>query len=391
MNLNKEMWNWVRLGEVFQIERGGSPRPIDDYFTNQPDGLNWIKIGDATETTKYIYATKQKIKPEGARHSRMVYPGDFILSNSMSFGRPYIMQTTGCIHDGWLLLRDLTNKINKDYLYYTLGSDLVNRQFLSFAAGTTVKNLNIEVVKKVEIPLPPPEEQEKIATLFKSVEKVVEQWDTQTKILKELRESLIKDLTREKPTFGNLLEDCKLTVCKIGDIAIEINDRIENPSKSGLNIFIGLEDFGTGELFIQRHSSTEKLVSTMKLCKEGDVLFARRNAYLRRASSTLWDAVCSGDVIVMRVKGNLIRPEFMTVLMNTPDFWNFAISNAAGTMSKRVKWRDLANYTFELPDISIQDKILVVINKIENQLILLRFQAEKLHELKQNILNEILD
>ena len=92
-------WIYVSLGDLFLIERGGSPRPIEDYITDDKNGLNWIKIGDTKGITKYIYHTKEKIKPEGLHKTRMVYEDDFILSNSMSFGRPYIMKTEGCIHD----------------------------------------------------------------------------------------------------------------------------------------------------------------------------------------------------------------------------------------------------------------------------------------------------
>jgi type I restriction enzyme, S subunit len=91
-------WQTKTLGEICEIARGGSPRPIEKFLTGRPDGINWIKIGDATASSKYIYQTEEKITPEGVKRSRLVKPGDFLLSNSMSFGRPYIMRTTGCIH-----------------------------------------------------------------------------------------------------------------------------------------------------------------------------------------------------------------------------------------------------------------------------------------------------
>jgi type I restriction enzyme S subunit len=149
----KDRWQTKKLGEICEIERGGSPRPIQNFITTDPTGINWIKIGDATASGKYIYKTEEKIKPDGVKRSRMVYEGDFILSNSMSFGRPYIMKTTGCIHDGWLVLRQ--PKIDQDYLYHVLGSDLLFSQFDRLAAGSTVRNLNIGLAKTVEIPYPP--------------------------------------------------------------------------------------------------------------------------------------------------------------------------------------------------------------------------------------------
>lgn len=85
-----DSWEWVRLGTVLEIARGGSPRPIQQYLTTEPDGVNWIKIGDTDKGGKYIYKTKEKILHEGVSKSRMVHCGDFLLTNSMSFGRPYL-------------------------------------------------------------------------------------------------------------------------------------------------------------------------------------------------------------------------------------------------------------------------------------------------------------
>ncbi|MBL0247664.1 MAG: restriction endonuclease subunit S [Sphingobacteriales bacterium] len=97
-----------------------------------------------------------------------------------------------------------------------------------------------------------------------------------------------------------------------------------------------------------------------------------------------------GDVIVMRANEKFILPKFLILIMNTDEFWEFAISNAAGTMSKRVKWRDLATYTLELPDLKIQSKILEVFNQIETTLSQLIQQKTTLKLLKQKLLNEIL-
>jgi type I restriction enzyme S subunit len=159
-------WPQVKLESIFDIARGGSPRPIDDYITDADDGLNWISIKDASNSNKYIETTKLKIKPEGLSKTRQVKPGDFLLTNSMSFGRPYIMKTTGCIHDGWLVLSGDPEKVDSDYFYHLLGSDLLKRRFSALAAGAVVKNLNIDLVKGVEIPLPPLLEQKRIAAIL---------------------------------------------------------------------------------------------------------------------------------------------------------------------------------------------------------------------------------
>ncbi|ERS01133.1 hypothetical protein Q674_14200 [Acinetobacter sp. COS3] len=159
-------WEQVKLGDIFEIARGGSPRPIDQYITDDPNGLNWISIKDASNSSKYIYKTEKKIEPEGLHKTRLVHPNDFLLTNSMSFGRPYIMKTTGCIHDGWLVLSADKTKVDTDYFYHLLGSDFMYRKFTGLAAGAVVKNLNTELVKSVSVPLPPLAEQRRIASIL---------------------------------------------------------------------------------------------------------------------------------------------------------------------------------------------------------------------------------
>jgi len=154
-------WADLALGEICEIERGSSPRPIKNFFTTQDDGVNWIKIGDATDGEKYIYSTKQKITPEGAKQSRFVKEGDFLLTNSMSFGKSYVMKTTGYIHDGWFVLR-LKKSINQDYLYYLLSSRLVRSQFNALASGAIVLNINSDLVKRAVLPIPPLDEQKRL-------------------------------------------------------------------------------------------------------------------------------------------------------------------------------------------------------------------------------------
>ncbi len=113
-----------------------------------------------------IYKTEKKIKPEGLHKTRLVHPDDFLLTNSMSFGRPYIMKTTGCIHDGWLVLSADKSKVHTDYFYHLLGSDFMYRKFTGLAAGAVVKNLNTDLVKSVTVPLPPINEQRRISSIL---------------------------------------------------------------------------------------------------------------------------------------------------------------------------------------------------------------------------------
>ena len=155
-------WGWIRLGSLVEIARGGSPRPIQDFLTTDENGINWIKIGDTDKGGKYIYSTREKIKPEGMKKSRYVHSGDFLLTNSMSFGRPYILQTNGCIHDGWLVLSDRFKCFTVDFLYYLLSSPFAYYQFCDTVSGAVVKNLNSDKVANSLFPILPIPEQQRI-------------------------------------------------------------------------------------------------------------------------------------------------------------------------------------------------------------------------------------
>ena len=166
-------WEQRKFSDLVQIERGGSPRPIDDFITDSPDGLNWVKIGDAPAQGNYITKTAEKIKPEGLSKTREVHPGDLILSNSMSFGKPYIMGIDGCIHDGWLLIRNTYKAFDLTFLCHLLGTPQMIILYKSLAAGSTVNNLNKELVGNTVVTIPTIKEQRVLGQYLETLDNLI--------------------------------------------------------------------------------------------------------------------------------------------------------------------------------------------------------------------------
>lgn len=187
-------WEEKNINDFVKIKRGASPRPIESYLTNSSNGINWIKIGDAPRYGKYIETTEERITQIGANHSVMVYPDDFILSNSMSFGRPYILKIEGCIHDGWLRLYDFQKDADKDYLFYLLSSQNVQSQYREAAAGSGVQNLNKEVVKNVRVTLPSVPEQQSITSILTAMDEEIESLEVEKEKMMQIREGAMDDL-----------------------------------------------------------------------------------------------------------------------------------------------------------------------------------------------------
>ena len=156
----------VELGCIATIVRGASPRPISKFVTDSEDGIPWIKIGDVEKDSKYVTKTKEKITRAGSVKSRFVHKGDFIMSNSMSFGRPYILEIDGCIHDGWLALSDFESVCEADYLYHYLLTDDMQHTMRQNASNGTVQNLNADIVRKLVITLPPFSDQSRIVSIL---------------------------------------------------------------------------------------------------------------------------------------------------------------------------------------------------------------------------------
>ena len=186
------------MGDLLEIARGGSPRPIKEFLTTAADGVNWIKIGDTEKGGKYINSTKEKIKPTGVSKSRFVHKGDFLLTNSMSFGRPYILNVDGCIHDGWLVFSDTFCVFHKEFLYYVLSSPFAFMQFIGKVSGAVVKNLNSEKVADSIFPLPPFAEQKRIVKEIERFEPLLVEYDRleqqATKLDDEIYEKLKKSI-----------------------------------------------------------------------------------------------------------------------------------------------------------------------------------------------------
>ena len=187
-------WEQRKAGDRLVVLRGGSPRPIESYITSDPSGVNWIKIGDVEPGSMYITRTSERIRREGVSKSREVFAGDLLLSNSMSFGRPYILQVNGCIHDGWLLIRDAEGRFDTIFLQQMLSTPSMARQYKALAAGGVVNNLNSELVQSATIAFPGKAEQIKIGALFQKLDSLIALHQRELDILKNLKQALLEKM-----------------------------------------------------------------------------------------------------------------------------------------------------------------------------------------------------
>ena len=94
-----------------------------------------------------------------------------------------------------------------------------------------------------------------------------------------------------------------------------------------------------------------------KMFRKGNVLFGRRRAYLKKAAQAPFDGICSGDITVIEAIPGKIEPELLPFVIQNDQLFDFAVEKSAGSLSPRVKWEHLKNYTFNLPELAEQKKL----------------------------------
>ena len=346
-------WEIKKLGEVCLVERGSSPRPIEKYQTDSPNGVNWIKIGDTKGIDKYIYSTKEKITKEGAKKSRYVKQGDFILSNSMSFGKPFIMKTDGYIHDGWFVLR-LHKFIDTEYFFHLLSSPNVQEQIHTLAAGAIVKNISGDLVKRVNIAFPALPEQKRIVTIL----------DEAFAAIDKAKANAEKNLQNAKELFYNYLHSIVTSqsngweIKKLGEVAEYFNGLTYSPkdvSNEGI-IVLRSSNVQNDELDFSDIVRVALTVKDKIIVKDGDILMCSRNGSKRLVGKTatiknLKEVMTFGTfMMIIRSQYN----PYLAWFFKSNDFRK-QISGGENTMINQITRYMLDDVVLSFPPIKTQE------------------------------------
>ena len=168
ININDKNWDCEPLGDLCTIVRGGSPRPIEQFLGGD---VPWIKIGDATDGDNiYLSSTKEHIIQDGVKKSRLVKSGSLIFANcGVSLGFARIITFDGCIHDGWLAMEDIDERLDKVFLLQSLNQ--MTEHFRAIAPAGTQPNLNTAIMKVYKQVIPPIELQRDFIKFVEQVDK----------------------------------------------------------------------------------------------------------------------------------------------------------------------------------------------------------------------------
>lgn len=148
-----------------------------------------------------------------------------------------------------------------------------------------------------------------------------------------------------------------MALVKLGDVAREYKATIKNAA--GLPV-VGLEHLTPRELILESWDSDVETTFT-KGFKKGHILFGRRRAYLKKSAIAPFDGICSGDITVIEAIPEKINPDLLPFVIQNDALFDFAIGKSAGSLSPRVKWEQLRDYTFELPEMDKQQALVDIL------------------------------
>lgn len=353
---------WRLFGEVAKIQRGASPRPIAQYITDDINGIPWIKIGDTKVDSKYITTTAQRVTPEGAKKSRILKKGDFIMSNSMSFGRPYILSIDGAIHDGWASISDFSEFLNSDFLYHYLSSNWVKNYWLTKINSGSVSNLNADIIKTLPTPIPPLDVQAKIVKIL----------DAFTALTTELTAELTMREKQYHYYRDNLLtfSDDEVKWKTLGDVVLPTkNIKWKETNLSYKYIDLSSVDRGNNNIGETLEITSKNAPSrAQKIVKQDDIIFATTRPTQMRVAiipKNFDEQIASTGYCILRANQKEILPKWIYYNLSLDRFKFYLEENQSGVAYPAISDGMVKEFQIPIPSLKEQKRIIEILDKFE--------------------------
>jgi type I restriction enzyme S subunit len=380
MKLRKEIWETVDFGKVVKHVEVNERDPI------KRANAKYVSVEHLETLNLKIQGITKEEQPT---FSRTFKKGQILFAKRRAYQKKVAIADFDGICSPHIWALETNGKLIQELLPFIMQRDVFYEYVNANSAGTMSTYLKWPALSKYQFKLPPKDEQEKILSLFLTLEKQIEQTEAQEGNLRKLKTKLATQLVSNTPKFGSLLNgNCKKVT--LGDLAKESRATARNPLDEGIERFVGLEHIEPGNLKIQGWGNVADGTTFTKVFAEGDVLFGRRRAYLKKAAKADFKGLCSGDITVLKANPKNIKPELLPYYMSADSVFEFAVSNSAGSLSPRAKWRDLSKMELAIPDLKTQEEILKVFELLDKNVEGLANQKETLKKLKHKLLDEIL-
>ncbi len=370
-----KIWPTKKLGEICE-ENLKSP----------------FKVEDADNVGDYPFFTSGG---NVLKHSKFLVDGENIFLSTGGYAHvKYYNGKISYSADTWSL--KVKNVLPK-FIYYQILGKIKFIDSVLFR-GTGLRHLQKKEFLNIQTLLPPLSIQQKIVSILDTIQSAIEVQEKIIEETKELKKSLMADLFKygapsfrrgrklKKTEIGEIPEDWE--VVKLKDVCIIRREQVL-PKED--DIYVGLEHLDSGIIKLSRYGTGKEVKSLKNKFYPEDILYGKLRPYLDKAIITEKEGVCSTDLIVIICDKSKILPYYLINLIHTPKFLNFAVNTMTGTNHPRTSWDNLRTFKFPLSTIFEQQKVVEILQTIDEKIEIEKKKKELYEELFKTMLNKLMN
>lgn len=374
-------WEELRIGQLAEIIRGSSPRPISDpkWFDNKSE-IGWLRISDVTKQNGRITNLEQRISVDGQNKTRVLHNEHLLLSIAATVGKPVINYVKTGVHDGFLIF--LNPLFDIEYMFQWL--DAFRPKWKKYGQPGSQVNLNSELVRSQKIVIPDTVEQKRIAELFSKLDRQIELEEQKLEKLEEQKKGYMQKIfsqeVRFKDDHGNEYPNWETK--KLDNILSERNYKQVPEKDVPLMAFTstgGIED--KGERY-NREFLVKNKNKKYKRTEFNDLIYSSNNLDVGAIGLNRYGTSVISDVYEIFVVKEKTSPQYIEMAITQPKFMYKILKYRQGALYGQFKIhpRDFLNIYIELPSTKEQNKIGDFLNELDE---LIEKQSHKIELLKE--------
>ncbi|WP_100961769.1 restriction endonuclease subunit S [Helicobacter pylori] len=388
-------WQKVRLGDIAEIKRGASPRPIENpkWFCTNSD-VGWVRISDISKNSRFLYKTAQKLSKKGIEKSRLVKQNSLIMSMCATIGKPIITKIDTCIHDGFVVFEN--PKIDLNYLYYFLC--YIEKEWLESGQQGSQVNLNVDLIKNKEVFYPKDlNEQIAIANILSGLDHYLYTLDALI-----LKKESVKKALRIK-MLNQILASNGVEFRELGDIILSLKTglnprsffKLNTPNANNYYVTIReLEDYT-----IKFTHQTDRIDdNALSLClkrsnlEKDDILFSGTGTIgkvsIIEKNPNNW-AIKEG-IYSIKPNKKIVFPRFLMFYLESSNIQNDIKNKSFGGIVKSIPMNDLQQIQIPLPPLNEQIAIANILSGLDHEIISLKNKKRQFDNIKKALNHDLM-
>ncbi|WRF35578.1 restriction endonuclease subunit S [Helicobacter pylori] len=366
-------WQKVRLGDIAEIKRGASPRPIENpkwFCTNS--NVGWVRISDISKNSRFLYKTAQKLSKKGIEKSRFIKQNSLIMSMCATIGKPIITKIDTCIHDGFVVFEN--PKIDLNYLYYFLC--YIEKEWLESGQQGSQVNLNVDLIKNKEVFCPKDlDEQIAIANILSDVDRYLYSLDALILKKESVKKALSFELLSQRKRLKGFNQAWQRV--RLGDVCEIVKGQQIN--KISLNNTDKYPVINGGIDFLGYTNKFNVSKNTIAISEGGTC------GYVRFMTSDFWSG---GHNYSLQKISNKVNNLCLYHILKS--YEKDIMKLGVGSGLKNIQLKALKDFEILLPPLNEQIAIANILSDLDSEIISLKNKKRQFENIKKALNHDLM-